>query len=152
MLSYIYRIKFTKSSFELNDDYDMLSDYEKEKVSDLDADSFFDYDEDNGYICYVITSQLEIKSYLGILKNNLINVTCDNLSKDVLTNKVDLEIELGKYINSINSGKYSLFIDELNEWLYLNLDMDTILDRISESGINSLKEVEKLYLDNFKLK
>lgn len=147
MLSCVYRINFGKSSFDLNDEYDRLSDYEKEKISELDAESFFDCDDDSeNYVCYVITSPLEIKSYLGILSNNLINVKCDNLSKDILKGKINLEEELRSQLSTINSVKYSFFIDDLNEWIYNNLDLDTVLDRISESGINSLTDTERLFL------
>jgi hypothetical protein len=149
MLSCVYRINFGKSSFDLNDEYDRLSDYEKEKISELDAESFFDCDDDNeNYVCYVITSPLEIKSYLGILSNNLIIVKCDNLSKDILRGKVNLEEELRPQLSTINSVKYSFFIDELNEWIYNNLDLDTVLDRISESGMKSLTDTERLFLSN----
>ena len=43
----VYKIKFTKSPFDLNEDYDRLSDIDKEKIADMNADSFFDYEEDN---------------------------------------------------------------------------------------------------------
>lgn len=150
MLNCVYRVKFGKSAFELNDEYDGLSDYEKERISDLDAESFFDCDEEDGsYVCYIITDELEMKAYLGILSNNSIKVRCDNLSKDILRNKVNLEIELQPQISTMNSVKYSFFIDDLNEWIYRNLDMDTVLDRISESGMDSLTDTEKLFLTNF---
>lgn len=150
MLNCVYRVKFGKSSFDLNDEYDRLSDYEKERISDLDAESFFDCDEEDGsYVCYIITDTMEMKAYLGILSSNSIKVNCDNLSKDILRGKINLEIDLQSQIDTMNSVKYSFFIDDLNDWIYRNLDMDTVLDRISESGMSSLTEVEKLFLMNF---
>jgi hypothetical protein len=150
MLNCVYRVRFGKSSFELNEEYDRLSDYEKERISDLDAESFFDCDDvDGNYVCYVITDPMEIKAYLGILSNNLIKVVCDDLSKDILKSKINLEEELESEINTMNSVKYSFFIDDLDEWIYRNLDMDTVLDRISESGMDSLTDMEKLFLMNF---
>ena len=150
MSSCVYRVKFDKSSFELNDEYDRLSDYEKEKISQLDAISFFDCDlEDGRYVCYVITDPLEMKSYLSILSNNLIGVNCQDLSKDIISRKIDLEYDLRGQINTMNSVKYSFFIDDLNQWIYDNLDMDTILDRISESGMDSLTNVEREFLNTY---
>jgi hypothetical protein len=76
-------------------------------------------------------------------------VVCDDLSKDILKSKINLEEELESEINTMNSVKYSFFIDDLDEWIYRNLDMDTVLDRISESGMDSLTDMEKLFLMNF---
>lgn len=151
MTSCVYQLKFSKNSFDLDEDYARLSDYEKEKISDLDAEAFFDCgDPDGYYVCYVITSPLEIKSYIGVLNNNLIQHQCIDLSLDVLSNKVDLEIDLAYHLTTTNSIKYSYFVDELNDWIYANLEMDIVLDRISESGMDSLREVDRLFLDNYK--
>ena len=43
----VFKIKFNNSQVELNDEYDKLSDYEKEIVSELDCESFFDYQDYN---------------------------------------------------------------------------------------------------------
>lgn len=150
MLSCVYKITFGKNAFDLNEEYDRLSEYEKERISDLDAEAFFDCgDSKDRYVCYVITKPLEMKSYTSILNSNLIEHKFVDLSKDILSNKVDLEMELSHQLTTTNSIKYSYFIDELNEWIYKNLDMDTVLDRISESGMDSLKDVEKLFLNNY---
>ena len=72
MLKKVYKLNFKKSSYDLNEDYERLSDHEKERISELDADTYFDYDDDDEcYICYVITTQQEIDRYLKILTNNL---------------------------------------------------------------------------------
>lgn len=126
----VYRIRFMKPSFELNDEYERLSDYEKERVSELDVDSFFDCDEKDEYTCYVITNPLEMKVYLGILSNNLIGIKFDDLSKDILSRKVDLENELDPQLSTMNSVRCRFFINELNNWIYNNLDIDIVLDRI----------------------
>lgn len=149
MLNCVYKIKFGKSSYELVDDYDRLSDYEKERISELDAESFFDCDDNGNYICYVITSPLEIRSYLQILETNLIGATCDDLSTTILKSKINIETELKPKLNSENLIKYDFFIEDLNDWIYENLDMDTVLDKISSSGMSSLSDVEKLFLQNY---
>lgn len=153
MNTYVYKIEFYKSSYDLADDYDRLSDYEKEYISTLDAESFFDLNDGNdNYVVYVITSSLEIEQYLKILTNNLVKHKSTNLSNDILSNKVNLELELSNQISTLNSIKYSFFIDELNDWIFRNLEMDIILDRISEFGMSSLKEVEKEFLKNYNTK
>lgn len=143
----VYKIQFYKSSYQLNDEYERLSEHEKERISELDAEGFFDYNDDNdNYTVYVITTPLEIKQYLSILANNLVKYDLFDLSKDVLFNKIDLNEVLKDQINTTNSIKYSFFIDDVNGWVYQNLDMDTVLDRISEVGIDGLTDVEKDFL------
>ena len=41
-------------------------------------------------------------------------------------------------------------MDDLDEWIYDNLDIDIVLDRISDVGMESLKKVEKEFLKNYK--
>jgi hypothetical protein len=149
MKTCVYKIQFDKNSFDLNDDYDRLSEVEKERISDLDAETFFDYEKDGNYTCFVITTPVEMKKYISILTNNLIICDCRDISSDVLKFKLDLEEELRDQISTINSIKYSFFIDDIYEWIESNLDMDMVLDRISEVGIDSLSKIEKDFLNNF---
>lgn len=153
MTNHIYKIKFENSSYLLNEEYDRLSEHEKERISELDADSFFDYqDDEDRYICYVICKATEIEKYSNILSKNLINHSIDNLSDDVLKFKINLEEELRPLLNTINSIKYSFFIDDINDWILQHLDIDNILDRISEVGsVDNLSNIEKEFLKNFQL-
>lgn len=145
----VYKIKFDKSSFELNDDYERLSDYEKDIISELNTESFFDYeDELDNYVCFVITKPTELYKYLKILKNNLIEHEYSDLSKPVLKNEINLEM-LEDKLDSNNYFKYDLFMDDLESWIYGNLEIDIVLDRITEVGMDSLKDVEKNFLKNY---
>lgn len=144
----IYKIKFTKSSFDLNEDYDRLSDIDKEKIADMNADSFFDYEEDGVYTFFTIAEPIEVKRYLGVLSENLIIFEATDLSKDVLKVKFDINSEVGPKIDSTDSMKFSFFVEDLDEWIYNNLDIDTILDRISQVGLDSLTKIEKEFLNN----
>jgi hypothetical protein len=147
----IYKVIFNKNSDELNYDYERLADYEKERISQLEADSFFDYDDDDGsYVCFIVTNHIEIKAYVSILNNNLISHTVIDLSKSVLNCKVDLDIELKDKVLTTNQIKFNIFMEGINEWILENIDMDTILDRISEVGIKKLRNVEKQFLNNYK--
>ena len=80
----VYKIKFTKSPFDLNEDYDRLSDIDKEKIADMNADSFFDYEEDGVYTFFTIAEPIEVKRYLGVLSENLVKFEITDLSKDIL--------------------------------------------------------------------
>jgi hypothetical protein len=145
----IYKLSFSLSSFQLNDEYEKLSDYEKERISELDADSFFDYEEDDKYICFIITTPEEMKKYISILSNNLIWVESVDISLDVLNFRIDLIEDLGSKISTLSSIKFSFFIDDVEDWILENLEIDMVLDRISDVGIENLKQVEKDFLNNF---
>ena len=145
----VYKIKFDKSSFELNDEYERLSDYEKDIISELNTESFFDYeDELDNYVCYVITTPTELERYLKILRNNLIEHECSDLSNPILRNEINLECLEDKLDNN-NYFKYDFFMDDLESWIYDNLEIDIVLDRITEVGMDSLKDVEKNFLKNY---
>lgn len=153
MTSHVYKIKFDKSSFDLNEDYDRLSEHEKQKISDLDAESFFDHqDHKDRYICYVICKPTEISKYSDILMHNLIGHDVSDLSNDLLKFKIDLEKELKPLLSTINSIKYSFFIEDINDWIIKHLNIDNVLDRISELGSSEfLSQIEKEFLKNFQL-
>ena len=144
----IFKIKFTKSPFDLNEDYDRLSDIDKEKIADMNADSFFDYEEDGVYTFFTIAEPIEVKRYLGVLSENLVRFELIDLSKDVLKGNFDIDSEVGAKVEPLDSMKFSFFVDDLNDWIYNNLDIDTILDRISQVGLDSLTKIEKEFLNN----
>jgi len=144
----VYKIKFTKSPFDLNEDYERLSDIDKEKIAEMEADSFFDYEEDGVYTFFTIAEPIEVKRYLGVLSENLVKFEATDLSKDVLKGNFDLDSEIGPKVEPLDSMKLSFFVDDLNDWIYNNLDIDTILDRISQVGLDSLSKIEQEFLNN----
>ena len=150
---HVFKIKFEDSAFELNDEYDKLSEHEKERITELDCESFFDYqDHSDRYVCYIICKPTELKKYSDILSKNLIMHSVIDLSQDILKFKIDLSEELKPLLSTVNSIKYSFFVDDLNEWVIQNLDIDFVLDRILEVGsVDKLSEIEKEFLKNFQL-
>ena len=105
MLTRVYKLNFTKSSYDLNDDYERLSEHEKERISELDADTYFDYDDDNEcYVCFVVTTPQEIERYLKILSNNLIPNNFLDLSDDVLKGKINLSKELKSMVTATTAA------------------------------------------------
>lgn len=148
----IFKIKFGKNSDLLNDDYERLAEYERDKISSIEVESFFDYDdEDDKYNFILITTHIEIENYISILKNNLIKFELKNLSQRVLKNEVDLEHLLKDKYLPTSQIKFDIFIEGINYWILENTDIDIILDRISQVGMSKLKEVEKEYLKNYKI-
>ena len=151
MANRVYKIRYSKSSLELNEDYDCLSDYEKEAISELDAEGFFDYEDNNIYCCYVISTPVEVVKYSKILTNNLIQHEYLDLSQEILNNKIDIELELEDKLDEKNLFKYDFFLDDLEHWIYNNLEIDIVLDRITDVGINSLRQVEKDFLKHYSI-
>lgn len=149
-MSNIYKFKFSKSSFELSDDYDRLSDIDKERIADMDVHSYVDFEENDEYSFFIITESTEIEKYIEILLDNLISFEYKDITTDVLKSKYDIEDKISSIVDPLASGKYSLFMDDLDEWIYDNLDIDIVLDRISDVGMESLKKVEKEFLKNYK--
>ena len=151
MIKRVYKLRYSKSSLELNEDYEHLSDHEKEYISELDAEGFFDYEEDNIYFCYVISTPVELVKYSKILTNNLIQHEYLDLSYEILNSKIDIEFELEDKLDEKNLFKYDFFLDDLEHWIYNNLEIDIVLDRITDVGIDSLKQVEKDFLKHYSI-
>lgn len=148
-MSHIYKLEFEKSSLSLNDDYERLSDIDKEKINDLNSEASFDFEnDDDKYVCYIISKPTEMKIYLGILDDNYINYEIKDMSDNFLFGKIEIENEF-KSRNVYDSARYLNFIDDLNLWIRNNLDMDIVLDRISQVGMNKLRDVEKEFLNNY---
>lgn len=148
----VYKIKFTKDSFELNEDYERLSDLDKEKIVSMNAFAFFDYEEEDSYTFFVLVEPLEIKPYFSVLDENLIAYNVIDYSEEVLNGKYDIEGVIRKYVKKVDTLRYKFFIQDLEEWIYDHLDIDTVLDRISEvGGIKNLRKVEKKFLKNYNL-
>lgn len=145
----IYKISFFQSSYQLNDEYEKLSEHEKERISELDADGFFDFEEKGNYVCFVIATPVEVKKYLSILSSNLIQFEYLDISMDILNFKINLVEELKNQISTLNSIKFSFFIDDVNDWILENLDIDMVLDRISLIGIDNLTVIEKDFLTKY---
>jgi len=147
-MSSIYHVKFFKSSLKLEDDYDQLSDIDKEKISDINSEAFFDFDDDDRYNFFIIVDKLEFISYIRILNDNLISFEINDISEDILKGKFDID-SISEYVSPINALRFSFFLDYLDEWVYSNLNIDIVLDRISEVGIRHLRKIEKEFLDNY---
>lgn len=151
MIKYVYKVEFEKSTFDLNEEYDRMSEHDKDVISDLDTESFFDYEENDHYNCYLITSPIELEKYSKILNNYIILHNITELSTNILNGSIDIEMETELKIDETNSYKHDFFIDDINNWILDNLEIDMILDRINDVGINSLRDIENIFLKNYKL-
>jgi hypothetical protein len=150
MLLRVFKLIFDKSSSQLLEIYEDFSEVDKEKLDNLETESYFDYTDKKGnYKVILITTFDSIDKYLKILGDYNINVKISDISENILKYKYDLEKELKYLINNENELKFEFFIDDLNDWILKNLEIDIILDRISEVGINNLTKLEKDFLENY---
>jgi hypothetical protein len=145
----VYKIVFNKSSFELDKDYERFSEQEKVTISSMNPDSFFDFNDKERYTLYLIFSPLDIEKYSKILDNNLIEHTSEDVSEKILENKICVESSLKPFVNALNRFRWNTYKAKLDQWIYDNLDMDFVLDRIGQCGMDNLRPVEKKFLRNF---
>ena len=147
----VYKIKFAKNSYDLNVEYDKLSEHEKEAISSMLPESYFEFNNDcEHYVIYIMLKPVDAKKYTKILDNNLINHIIVNISNELL-NGLDFEKELNPFVNSLNRFRWNNFNKKISEWILINLDIDNVLDRIGNVGIDGLNKIEKKFLDNYKL-
>lgn len=145
----VYKIVFNKSSFELDKDYERFSEQEKVTISSMNPDSFFDFNDKERYTLYLIFSPIDIEKYSKILNNNLIEHTSEDVSEKILENKLCVESSLKPFVNALNRFRWNTYKTKLDQWIYDNLDMDLVLDRIGQCGMDGLRPVEKKFLRNF---
>lgn len=146
----IYRIRFDKSSYELDKDYERLSEHEKLAISAINPESFFDFNDTDGkYTIYLAFCPMDMKKYVSILDRNLIWHDSADISDLILEGDAEIDREARAYVNSLNRFKWNSYSKKVEEWIYESLDMDFVLDRISKVGIDNLRQVEKKYLRNY---
>lgn len=141
------RIDFHKSADDLAEDYSYLSDNDKLKIQHVDSKSTFDYEDEHfNYSCYLLIEQKEIDKYKKVLDDNLIPYICHDLTQNVINNRINLSKSLRKHVNGTNVLDYNIFVKDVDDWIFENLDLDSILDRINEFGIDSIREVDRKFL------
>lgn len=145
----VYQFNFNKSSIELNLDYERLTDIDKEKLASLSADGLLEYEHKGKYAFMLLANPTDVSLYTKVLDDNFVRYEKKDISEDIIKQNINLEKFFTKNI-SISIVKYQKFLNGINKWIYDNLDIDTILDRINLVGIESLTNIEKKYLENYK--
>ena len=144
----IWKITFYKNSYQLNDDYERLSDFEKVQIANLHVDCYIDWDDEfDHYNCILLTDLYSIKTYQKILNSNFIKYSIEDISNKVLTSEIDIFSEVKTVSNPI---KFKSFNDIIVKWISKRINIDIVLDRISKVGIDGLKDYEKDFLKHYK--
>lgn len=149
----IYRVLFEKNSYGLDREYDMFDQMDQNKISNISPMAFIDFNDNktNSYVLYIIIEEKTISEYTYILEKYDIKYDIKDISIDVLNKTIILEPEIRKHISNSNLGIFTYFISNLDEWIYENLDIDIVLDRISMVGMDGLDQSEKEFLKNYKV-
>ena len=140
----VYKISFKK----FLSTYSTISELDLDKISNLDIESSFDYEKDEFYYCYVLTSEIEIKKYKKILENNSISFKCQDISISIIKNEYDITY-MKEYIDAENHFIYDIFIEDIDKWIYNRLDIDIILDMISAKGMSGLRDIDRTFLKDY---
>lgn len=124
------KLKMEKFFTQLLDPYDY--DY-MATITEDDVDIFvccFDYDK--------------IKLMEKILTEYNILVSCQDITDDLI--KFNIPKEVKDIMVDHPENKWIV-----EDFILFNLDLDNILDKISESGLESLNKIEKRFLDSIRL-
>jgi hypothetical protein len=147
MIPVLISIEFNRSLEDITYDYDRLSDNDKEKMGNISIITSFDYeDEYDNYTIIILILPNEKEKYKKILDDNIIPYICTDITQNVIRNKINLSKKLIKFVNNYNKIEYFNFINKVNEWIGNNIDIDIVLDIISEYGIESLRDIDKEFL------
>lgn len=145
----IYKLIFDKTSFELMGEYDSISEHDKEHIDTLNTESYFDFDDGHSYYCYLIMQKMEMESYINILNRNDIKYEYFDISERLLKHEIDI-YELEKFVKEDTKVLFEFFVDDVNDWIFNNLNIDHILDRILVVGnTDKLSNVEREFLENY---
>ena len=146
MITRVYEIRFSDSLTTFNNRYDIMDEDDKDDLFDLEAGGSFDYeDDDEYYIFLIITTESELIKIKNILNKYEFDYDVDDLSDEILNNSDEIHTILNniKYTDEVN---FEMFVCDLDEWIYNNLTIDIILDKINRYGIDKLSEIDKIYL------
>jgi hypothetical protein len=146
----IFKLKFNFCDEDLEDHFISFSEEDQDDIEDLVAETFFDFHDDNDhYNCIMISTQSDVETYRDILNSNQVYFKIYDLSDGVINNKIDIESDYRRYINSENFMEWEFFINGINRWMLSELEIDNVLDRISEVGMDKLTKIEKYFLKNY---
>ena len=116
--------------------------YLKSNLTREEEKKIFRYFEDGNISYDLIEENGTITSYFMCSKEVLDYVTS-------LFYKYEVKFVISNITNDFLIGKVNIDDKDFQNYLLENLDIDTILDKINELGIDSLSDLDKKVLNNF---
>jgi len=129
-------MKIYKISTDLTDE---KNEYLKSNLTREEEKKIFRYFEDGNISYDLVGEDNFITSYFLCSKEVLDYITS-------LFYKYEVKFEISDITNDFLIGKVNIDDKDFQNYLLENLDIDTILDKINEFGIESLNEVDKSIL------
>lgn len=129
-------MKIYKISTDLTNEKD---EYLKSNLTREEEKKIFRYFEDGNISYDLVGEDNFITSYFLCSKEVLDYITS-------LFYKYEVKFEISDITNDFLIGKVNIDDKDFQNYLLENLDIDTILDKINEFGIESLNEVDKSIL------
>lgn len=145
----VYHIEFSHTSMDLDEYYLAFSQDDIDIFMSIKFYFMIDYECDSKYNIVLISDIHQINIYKKLLDSYNILYICEDVSSKVLTGDFDIKKILYENLDELNIDLQDVFLEELDHWIYSNLDLDTILDKISKLGLKSLSVIELKYLDNY---
>ena len=123
----VYKISTNLTESETYKIYNSLSIEDKKKISDLNEGVLNSdiFDEFGHMTSYMICNKEVVDFIVNVFHENKVKYKVENITKLFLYGQVKIEDK------------------DFQNFLKENLDIDTILDKINEIGINSLTDLDK---------
>ena len=147
----IYKIKFYENLDSLDEKFDEWE--EDFDVEDITIYSYYDFPNNlNHLTSYIIISEYYMNIYMKNLDDMDLKYDIIDITNEILNFKYNIKDNIAPFRDeNVNEypnedgiddyGKESLWVDfehDLNEFIYNNLNLDNILDRIKEIVLNNL--------------
>lgn len=142
-------IEYHRDTNQVSWEYQYLSELDRIAIANLVFEASIDYEDKHGnYAMIILSSQQQLDRFRNILDSNYIQHFIRDITTDILNNKSTIHKMLSN-IKVDNEELISKFVDKVEKWIYTNLDLDIVLDIINEQGIDSLRQVDKQFLENY---
>jgi hypothetical protein len=86
----------------------------------------------------IFTDEDKIVSLINMFKKYNILISAEDLTDKLIGNKLSIE----EFYNLFQADQYEKIEEKIKETILANIDVDFVLDKINESGIESLTELE----------
>jgi hypothetical protein len=145
----IYLIDYSRDINVVTWEYQNLSDTDRIQITNLHFECSIDFvDRIGNYNMVIVSNSEQIKILTNILESNYVHHFCKDITYPVLRNKIKIHNVIFKQ-GVENKDLYEIFNKKFDNWLLQNLDLDIVLDMINETGIDSLREIDKKFLENY---
>jgi hypothetical protein len=128
--------------------YDYLNEYEENRYNNIDVRVSIECYTDTQYFCFMIIDESSKEIYENILETNNIVYICNDITDDVINNKKEILTFINQQVGEFFHSEYHEFKEEYNLWIYENLSIDLILDRINSSGMETLRDIDYQFLED----